>query len=210
MPAEFQPSVFINIHSKFNDDYEKYMESIYKKTNFSNKSFLLDILNDPEKSKLKKLKNDPVFLIFESADDLMKGKIHPEYSRLSLELKSLNRKYMAAQMEYQKDKIFYSDANFTLRLSYGSVKGYIPKDAVSFKYYTTIKGIIEKDNPQIYDYDVPDKLKELYKSGDFGKYAENGELHVCFIATNHTTGGNSGSPVVNAEGQLVGVNFDRA
>ena len=210
MPAEFQPSVFINIHSRYNNDYEKYMESVYKKTNFSNEDFLLEILNNPEKSKLKKLKNDPVFLIFKSADDLMKGKIHPEYNRLSLELKSLNRKYMAAQMEYQKDKIFYSDANFTLRLSYGSVKGYIPKDAVSFKYYTTVKGIIEKDNPQIYDYDVPDKLKELYKSGDFGKYAENGELHVCFIATNHTTGGNSGSPVVNAEGQLVGVNFDRA
>ncbi len=210
MPLEFQPTVFINIHSKYNDNYVKYMDDIYKKTSFTNEDLLLGILNNPVKGKLKKLKNDPVFKIYESAGDLMDGKIYPEYTRLSLKLKKLNREYMAAQMEYQKDKIFYSDANFTLRLSYGNVKGYIPRDAVYLKDYTTIKGIIEKDNPQIYDYDVPDKLKELYKSGDFGRYAENGELHVCFIATNHTTGGNSGSPVVNADGQLVGVNFDRA
>jgi hypothetical protein len=117
---------------------------------------------------------------------------------------------MAALMDYQKDKTFYPDANFTLRLSYGNVKAYIPRDAVKYKYYTTITGIMEKDNPQIYDYDVPHKLKELYQARDFGQYAENGELHVCFIATNHTTGGNSGSPVVNAEGHLIGVNFDRA
>ena len=186
------------------------MDAVYKKTIFTNQDLLLDILNNPTKSKIKKLEKDPVYHIYKNADDLMSGKIYPEYQRLSLELKELNRKYMAALMDYQKDKTFYPDANFTLRLSYGNVKAYIPRDAVKYKYYTTITGIMEKDNPQIYDYDVPHKLKELYQARDFGQYAENGELHVCFIATNHTTGGNSGSPVVNAEGHLIGVNFDRA
>jgi hypothetical protein len=88
--------------------------------------------------------------------------------------------------------------------------GYTPKDAVYFTQYTTLNGIIEKDNPEIYDYDVPDKLKELYEKKDFGRYTQDGEVPVCFIANNHTTGGNSGSPVLNADGHLIGVNFDRA
>jgi hypothetical protein len=117
---------------------------------------------------------------------------------------------MTAQMEFEKEKLFYPDANSTLRVAYGSVKGYMSKDAVYYNYYTTLKGIMEKDNPGIYDYDVPARLKELYDSKDYGHYAENGEIPVCFIADNHTTGGNSGSPVINAEGQLIGVNFDRA
>ncbi len=117
---------------------------------------------------------------------------------------------MTAQMEFDKNRIFYPDANSTLRLTYGTVKGYFSKDAVYFTPYTTLKGIMEKDNPAIYDYDVPERLKELYKNRDFGRYTQNGEVPVCFIANNHTTGGNSGSPVINADGQLIGVNFDRA
>jgi hypothetical protein len=117
---------------------------------------------------------------------------------------------MTVQLEYASDKVFYPDANSTLRVAYGNVKGYYSKDAVYFTHYTTLKGIIEKDNPEIYDYDVPDKLKELYRNKDYGKYTHNGEVPVCFIATNHTTGGNSGSPVLNAEGHLIGINFDRA
>ena len=118
---------------------------------------------------------------------------------------------MVAQMEFEKDKIFYPDANSTLRVTYGQIKGYQSKDAVYFTHYTTLKGIIEKNNPEIYDYDVPDKLIDLYNKKDFGRYTgKDGELPVCFIANNHTTGGNSGSPVINADGQLIGVNFDRA
>jgi hypothetical protein len=96
-----------------------------------------------------------------------------------------------------------------LRVTYGKVEGYEPLDGVKYKHFTTLKGIIEKDNPEIYDYDVPDKLKELHKSKDFGRYSLNNELPVCFAASNHTTGGNSGSPVLNANGELIGINFDR-
>jgi len=106
--------------------------------------------------------------------------------------------------------VFYPDANSTLRVAYGTVKGYFPRDAVYFEPVSTLEGIIEKDNPEIYDYDVPEKLKELFLKRDYGRYAQNGELPVCFIANNHTTGGNSGSPVINAEGFLIGINFDRA
>jgi hypothetical protein len=117
---------------------------------------------------------------------------------------------MQAQMEFESTRVFYPDANSTLRVAYGEVKGYKAKDAVLFAPSSTLTGIMEKDNPEIYDYDVPDKLKELYVKKDFGRYANDGSVPVCFIANNHTTGGNSGSPVINAEGHLIGVNFDRA
>jgi hypothetical protein len=96
-----------------------------------------------------------------------------------------------------------------LRVSYGQVDDYYPYDGVKYLHYTTLKGILEKDNPDVYDYRVPAKLKELYEKKDYGEYAENGEMHVAFTASNHTTGGNSGSPVLNGEGHLIGVNFDR-
>ncbi len=113
-------------------------------------------------------------------------------------------------MEMYPDKKFYPDANSTLRIAYGKVRGYQPADAVWYTYYTTLSGIMEKDNPAIYDYDVPNKLRELYQTKDFGPYTQHGEVPVCFIANNHTAGGNSGSPVLNDEGHLIGINFDRA
>jgi hypothetical protein len=109
----------------------------------------------------------------------------------------------------QPERKFYPDANLTLRLTYGKIADYYPMDAVHYNYYTTLDGIIEKDNPDIYDYNVPQKLKELYANKDYGIYGENGKMPVCFIASNHTTGGNSGSPVLNSNGELIGINFDR-
>ena len=97
-----------------------------------------------------------------------------------------------------------------MRLAYGNVKGYEPRDGVIYKYRTTLDGVMEKHNPAVYEFNVPEKVIELYNSKDFGPYAEDGVLTVCFVADNHTTGGNSGSPVLNRRGELIGVNFDRA
>ncbi len=210
MDNKFLPSVYINIHSRYHNDYEKYTSLVYRKTKFTDKEDLLDFLDSPKLSSARKLMKDPVFQIYQSANRMYVDKVLPEYKRLRTEFGKLDRLYMAGRMEYQPDKVFYSDANSTLRLSYGKVEGYKARDAVLYKHYTSLAGVIQKDNPEIYDYDVPDKLKQLYQEGDYGKFAENGELHICFIATNHTTGGNSGSPVLNAEGHLIGINFDRA
>jgi hypothetical protein len=144
------------------------------------------------------------------ATQIHSEQITPSYYQLNNDIRMLDRMYMKAQMEFQPDKVFYPDANGTIRVTYGKVKGYYPKDAVYYQHFTTLEGIMEKDNPEIYDYDVPDRLKELYESKDYGRYSQDGKMPVCFIATNHTTGGNSGSPVINAEGHLIGINFDRA
>ena len=157
----------------------------------------------------EKIEKDPIYKLAQSAGEAY-GKILFEYGKLNRELENLHRVYMKAQMEFETDRLFYPDANFSLRVSYGEVSGYNSRDAVFYKHYTTLEGVIEKDNPEIYDYDVPEKLKELYLKKDYGKYAQDGKMPICFLATNHTTGGNSGSPVIDAEGNLIGINFDRA
>jgi len=121
----------------------------------------------------------------------------------------LNRVYMQAQMEIMKENKFYPDANSTLRVTYGKAKGYLARDAVKYDSHTYLDGVIEKFKPGDYEFDVPDKLRDLYKRKDFGQYGKNGKMPVCFIAANHTTGGNSGSPALDAYGNLIGVNFDR-
>jgi hypothetical protein len=110
----------------------------------------------------------------------------------------------------EKEKDFYPDANLTLRVTYGNIKGFKARDAVNYEYYTTLEGIMQKEDSNIYDYVVEKKLKDLYNKKDYGRYQNSkGQMPVAFIATNHTTGGNSGSPVLDGEGNLIGVNFDR-
>ncbi len=207
---KFLPDIYNVIDKKYKGNIEKYVDVVFKKTIFTSKEEVLEFAKNFTEKDIKKLDKDPAFILYNSFYDSYKQKIYTNYNKLTSELEQLDKKYMAAQMEYKNDHVFYPDANFTLRVSYGKVSGYKPKDGVKFKNFTTLDGIIAKDNPEIYDYRVPKKLKELHKNKDFGDYALNGTVPVCFIATNHTTGGNSGSPVVNANGELIGVNFDRA
>ena len=130
---------------------------------------------------------------------------------INRELQLAYMTYMRGQMDFAPDRtVYYPDANLTLRVAYGHIKGYSPSDGVYYHPSSTLTGIIEKDNPEIFDYNIPQRLRDIYAAKDFGKWVDaNGEVPVCFIATNHTTGGNSGSPVINADGNLIGINFDR-
>lgn len=148
-------------------------------------------------------KDDPAYEFFTQMYEWYRTQIRPEYLRLNAEINLLYRDYMRAQMEFEPEKAFFPDANLTLRVAYGEVAGYAPADGIWYKPSSTLKGIIEKDDPDIFDYNIPQALRDIYAEGGH----EN--QPVCFLATNHTTGGNSGSPIINADGDLVGLNFDR-
>ena len=139
-----------------------------------------------------------------------KTSVAPEAQRIECEITLLNRDYMQGQMEFEPSRAFYPDANLTLRVAYGHVSGYQPADAIHYAAASTLDGIMEKDNPEIFDYNIPQRLRDIYAAKDYGPWVnEEGKVPVCFIATNHTSGGNSGSPVINADGNLMGINFDR-
>ncbi len=207
---EWQCEGYIEVKEKCKGDFESLANKLYSKSPFTDQARFKSFVEGFNKSSIKKLEKDALYILGLSAGEFINANLSGPLGKLRGEIQELDPVYMRAQMEFEKDRLFYPDANSTLRVTYGEVKGYFSRDAVYYTHYTTLKGIMEKDNPEIYDYDVPDKLKELYRSGDFGPYTQDGEVPVCFIATNHTTGGNSGSPVINADGQLIGVNFDRA
>ena len=160
---------------------------------------------------------DPAFTFFNEFLKWYSSDIQPQTARINRELDLAYRDYMRGQMDYAEAvegpagrEAFYPDANLTLRVAYGHIKGYSPADGVYYVPSSTIKGIMEKDNPNIFDYNIPQRLRDIYATKDYGRWADaSGEVPVCFIATNHTTGGNSGSPVINENGDLIGLNFDR-
>ena len=188
---------------------QKLIGKLYRKSILSDKEKLFKVLSSDNPNKLLKLRKDPVVSMYQELRAHFHINVAPVIKALESRMSGNMKTYMAGIMEMKKDKQFFPDANGTLRLSYGKVEGYEPKDGVRYKFQTTIDGVIKKHNPDEYHFNVPDKLKELYHKKDYGSYGENGTLPVCFTASNHTSGGNSGSPVLNAEGHLVGVNFDR-
>jgi hypothetical protein len=207
---KFQPEVLLQTGDKYQGDFEKAVTEFYKTSIFANKDKLIGFLKGYSKGKFKKIVADPFYKLAVGTVDYYDQKIQSPLIAFDNKLDSLYRIYTAAIFEMNPTKRFYPDANLTLRVAYGKVNDYQPMDGVTYQYFTTLEGIMQKENPDIYDYVVEKKLKSLYLSKDYGRYGDkDGSMHVAFIASNHTTGGNSGSPVLNADGQLIGINFDR-
>ncbi|WP_121966671.1 S46 family peptidase [Myroides sp. N17-2] len=158
---------------------------------------------------IKNINSDKGYVFAKALIENYMSNVLPKYEELDREIAALQRTFMKAQLELYPDARIFPDANSTLRVTYGKVDGYFPKDATYYEPVTHLEGIMEKYVPNDYEFDVPAKLVELYNNKDYGQYADNGKLPVNFIATNHTTGGNSGSPVLDAYGNLIGLNFDR-
>ena len=196
---------------KHKGSFERWAEEAYTQSFFRSYETLHDVLTNATKKNAKRIAEDPFLAIYRSGRKMLNEKVRPQHKRLSQQSDSLSRVYMAAQLLADPQKTFYPDANHTLRVSFGLVEGYSPTDAVIYKPYTTLEGIMEKDNHEIYDYNVPQALKTAYSEKEYGRYVLHNEntMPVCFIASNHTSGGNSGSPVLNSKGELVGLNFDR-
>lgn len=187
-------------------------DKLFKKTVLTNKIVLLELLNGDPNTLIKKMKKDPMFSFLSSIVQGYDANVAPKLNELQPQINRLQRQYMKAQMEVLKDKkTFFPDANSTLRLAYGKVQPVYPRDGIQYQYYTYLEGVMEKYVPKDYEFDVPQKLRELYLKKDYGQYAtKDGRMPVCFIGSNHTTGGNSGSPAIDAYGNLIGLNFDRA
>ena len=191
-------------------DYRKFAAGIFEHSVFTSPERMESFIDRLNEESVQELEKDPVYKLALSIRNFNIQNLRNPLSAIQKELSQLNRVWLAGLMEMQPEKTFYADANSTLRVAYGKIGGYSPFDAVYYKPYTTLDGIMEKDNPDIYDYNVPQKLRDIFHTRNFGNYTQDGEIPVCFIANNHTTGGNSGSPVLNARGELIGLNFDRA
>ena len=196
--------------AEYKGNISKWDDDLFNKTLFADSLKLNAFLAGFNRKDVKKIEKDPAYLLASAIYAYLQNSLSPKITAFYSTTDSLQRLYMAAQMEMQAGKRFYPDANSTLRIAYGKVMSYQPADAVGYNWFTTLDGIMQKENPDIYDYVVEPRLKALYNLRDYGRYADADQsMHVAFIASNHTTGGNSGSPVLNADGQLVGINFDR-
>ncbi len=198
MSNEFKPAFFTEKLSKYGS-LEAWRDDLYGHSLFTDKTKVMNLT----KEDMATIEADPAYEMYHAFNQWYKNDLQPVISETTREIYLSNRKYMKAQMEYQPEKAFYPDANLTLRVAYGKVAGYSPSDAVYYSPVSTLKGIIEKDDPNIFDYNIPQALRDIYAEGG------HDDQPVCFLATNHTSGGNSGSPVINANGELIGINFDR-
>ena len=209
VPSDFKPAYYKDKLASYGS-IEAWAEDIFTNSIFIDPA-KVDALTADDKDRVMA---DPAVEFFNEFLKWYAADIQPVTTRLNQDLQLAYRDYMRGQMVYCRTqrvpKAFYPDANLTLRVAYGHIKGYSPADGTYYLPSSTIKGIMEKDNPEIFDYNIPQRLRDIYATKDYGRWADaSGEVPVCFIATNHTTGGNSGSPVINADGDLIGLNFDR-
>jgi hypothetical protein len=210
---EFYPDFFQVIQKKYKGDFEKFASETFKKSIFCSKKALMSLLDQFPDNSIKislRIQKDPVIGVFKSFSGVYSSKVFPYYDKIKLSMQVFYRNYMRGLREMESDKILYPDANFTMRIAYGKVEGYKPADAVEYTYSTNLSGVIEKYHSDTVNYSLPKGLLKLYNNKDYGPWVDkNGEIPVCFVASNHTSGGNSGSPILNANGQLIGLNFDR-
>lgn len=214
VPDSLKPQYYIRQIERFGS-VANWADTLFSNSIFSDSIRLHSVCIDENIGTLEK---DPATEFGREFSKWYDGRIRTVTKRIGSEINLLYRDYMKGQMEFRETQSegrdFYPDANLTLRVAYGSVQGYSPADGIWYCPASTIEGIMQKDNPEIFDYNIPQKLRDIYSSKDYGRWAVTGAdgvttVPVCFLATNHTSGGNSGSPVINAEGDLVGINFDR-
>ena len=186
-------------------DIDKYVDELFAASVFSSADKLSEAIDSPDRAEIF---SDPAISLARAAGEVL-APLYADINKSDSLLAAGRKAYTAGLLEWKKDEPSYPDANFTMRLTYGTIKGYSPKDAVTYKYYTTLDGVMEKEDPDNWEFVVPAKLKELWKAKDFGDYAlPDGKMPVAFLSNNDITGGNSGSPVLNAEGELIGLAFD--
>lgn len=187
-------------------DIDKYVDELFRTTIFTSYDKAKEAIENGGKEVTL---HDPVNTLATALVNVfvkLRGEQNPDAAK---SIRAASKAYTAGLMEWSKGKAMYPDANFTMRLTYGTVKSYSPKDALNYRYYSTIYGVMEKEDPSNYEFIVPNKLKQLYVKRDYGQYAmADGNLPCCFLTTNDITGGNSGSPVLNADGELIGLAFD--
>jgi len=206
VPSKFHPDFYTSIiDKKFKGNIDRYVDDMFARSVFASEAKFLEFLNKPV---LKTLEKDPVVLAAASINKVA-GNLASELSRFDETLTKGRRLWTAALMEMTPEKTLYPDANSTMRLTYGTIQNYDPRDGVTYKSYTTLQGVIDKYKPGDYEFDLPKKLIDLNDKKEFGRYASpKGYMPVCFLTTNDITGGNSGSPVLNARGELIGLVFD--
>ena len=204
--AEFIPeSVF-----EYTIGYDQIAEELFGNTSLNSMEKMMSILEMEPSKAVQKLNADPIMKLGGEWKKVYDEKIAGPYNTQNEKINTLQKKYMAALMEVFSEKSFWPDANSTMRVTYGQVEGYNPKDGVYYLPVSYLEGVMEQYKPGDYEFDVSKKLLDLYKSKDYGSYTDkNGKVPVCFLGSNHTTGGNSGSPAIDANGNLIGLNFDR-
>ncbi|MBR5725074.1 MAG: S46 family peptidase [Bacteroidales bacterium] len=199
MNPGYKPDWFKTKLAEYGGSFSAWRDDLFAKSLFTDPQRVAALTRDD----LPAVTADPAWALWDAFYQWYRTELQPVITESDRQIRLAYRDYMRAQMEFEPDKAFYPDANLTLRVAYGHVAGYSPADAIYYAPVSTLKGIIEKDNPDIYDYDIPQVLRDLYAAGG------REDQPVCFLATNHTSGGNSGSPVINADGNLIGINFDR-
>lgn len=200
----------VNLDMKADEDYSYVAENMYMMSDLTDELKLQHLLSRSPADATAQIRKDPMYALAVAWSDFYSLEISNPYNSIKQEIDLKQAMYTKAILDVFNEKRFYPDANSTMRVTYGKVNGYNPRDAVSYQPVTYLEGVMEKYIPGDYEFDVPERLLQLHKNKDYGKYADkNGKMPICFIGSNHTTGGNSGSPAIDAHGNLIGLNFDR-